>query len=200
MSMTAIRFHIVGTSPYSQSRRADLYEVKKPDESMDEFDERTWRLKAHTGPDGESIVIPAHGLHQAIIEGAQKGRLIPTAAKSKAERLSKRVTTGIMLLGDVETDMKLSAARKITIQANADGKRGSGKRVPRRFPEWPQWSASFDVAMLDETMTIEDLVAAVKWAGLVAGVGRFRPTNGGHNGRFAIAKAEAYEWGLDKAA
>lgn len=200
MSLSAVHFKIVGTSPYSQSRRADLYEAKKPDESMDEYDERTWRLKAHVGSDGDAIVIPAHGIHQAFELGAQKGRLIPTAAKSKAERLSKRVATGIMLLGDASTDMRLSQAHKITIQANADGKRGSGKRVPRRFPEWPQWSAEFDVVLLDETLTIDDLVAAAKWAGLVAGIGRFRAANGGHNGRFQVAEAKEFEFGLDKAA
>ena len=200
MSLTAIHFQIAGTSPYSQSRRADLFEAKKSDESADEFDERTWRLKAHVTDDGDSIIIPAHGMHQAIIEGAQKGRLIPTAAKSKAERLNKRVTTGIMLIGDVQTNMKLSECRKVTIQANTDGKRGSGKRVPRRFPEWSPWTASFDVALLDDTLTIDDLVKAVTWAGLVAGVGRFRPTNGGHNGRFKIIDAKPYQWTLDKVA
>ena len=199
MSMTAIHFKIAGTSPYSQSQRADLLEAKRPDESMDEYDERTWRLKAHTAADGESIIIPGHGLHQAIIEGAQRGRLIPTAAKSKAERLSKRVATGIMLLGNVETDMKLSQARKETIQANADGKRGSGKRVPRRFPSWDTWTGTFDILLVDETLTVEDLVAAVRWAGLVAGIGRFRPANGGHNGRFRVVDAKAYAMGLEAA-
>jgi hypothetical protein len=44
-----------------------------------------------------------------------------------------------------------------------------------------------DIALLDPTLTVEDIEAAVRWTGMVAGIGRFRPANGGFNGRFKIA-------------
>lgn len=194
MSLTAIHFKIVGTSPYSQSRQVELVESKRADESHDEFDERTWRLKAQTGPDGDSIVIPAHGMHQAIVEGAKRGRLLPSARKKQTEVLHSRLAQGIMLTDDLATDMKLSQAQKVALPCDAKGKRGAAasSRVIRRFPVWQSgWAATFDVMLLDETLTIEDLTAAVRWAGLVAGLGRFRPANGGHNGRFNIESATA---------
>lgn len=200
MPLSAVHFKIVGTSPYSQSRRADLYEPKKADESHDEYDERTWRLKAHVGPDGDSIVIPAHGIHQSFQLGAQKGRLRPGAAESQAERLAGRIATGIMLLGDATTNIKLSQAKKVAVQCDSNGKRGGSKRVTRRFPEWSQWEAEFDAVLLDETLTIEDMITAARWAGLVAGIGRFRAGNGGHNGRFTVAAAETYTIDMAKAA
>ena len=185
MSLTSVTFTIDGSAPYSQSRRVEVFEPKGAKESHDEWDERIWKLKAHTNAKGR-VLIPAHGLHQAIVLGAQKGRLKPTAAKSAREGLSKRLETGIMLIGDAETNVTIDDAHMEAIQANADGKRGSGKRVTRRFPVWNDWQATFDVVLIDETLTVDDLKAAVRWAGLVAGIGRFRPSNGGSNGRFTI--------------
>jgi hypothetical protein len=193
MALTGIRFGIVGTTPYSQSRRVEVFEPKREKESHDEWDLRVWRLKAHTSPDGKSVVIPSHGIQQALVLGAQKGRLTPSAAKSAREGLAKRLETGLMMMGDASTDMSLDNAVMIAIQANADGKRGSGARVTRRFPVWNEWSARFEVTLLDETLTTADLTAAVKWAGLVAGLGRFRPANGGFNGRFNVEKVEPFE-------
>ena len=62
------------------------------------------------GPDGNSVVIPAFSLHQALIGGAKKGRLKPVAAKKSVEVLHARLSTGIMIPDDAQTDMKLSAA------------------------------------------------------------------------------------------
>lgn len=197
--MQGVRFTITGTSPYSQSRRVEIFEPKKDRESHDEWDERVWKLKAHTARDGKTMVIPAHGLHQAIVLGAQKGRLKPSAAKSAREGLAKRLETGIMITDHAVTDQTIEDAHMEAIQANADGKRGSGKRVTRRFPVWDEWTATFDVVLVDETLTEADLIAAVKWAGLVAGVGRFRPSNGGSNGRFVLKEAKEFAFLADSA-
>ena len=194
MTPTQIHFIINGTTPYSASRDPSLLGITRgPNESFDEYENRTWKLHAHVASDGESVVIPAHGLHQALELGAQKGRLIPEAAQSQRERLSKRIATGIMLLGDLETNMKLSQAQKVTISAHANGQRGSGSRVPRSFPVWNEWQATCDIIILDETVTMKDLSTAMRWAGLVAGLGRFRPENGGHNGRFTVKEASVVE-------
>jgi hypothetical protein len=193
MSLTAIHFTITGTAPYSQSQYTELFEPRGKKESPDQYDKRCWRMKAHVDTDGESIVIPAHGLQQALVAGAQKGRLKPTAAAKSVEVLHKRISNGTMIPSDAKTNLKLSNALEITILANSDGKRGSGKRVLRRFPVWNEWTAEFDVMLLDETLTADDLIAAANWAGLVVGIGRFRAENGGHNGRWQVAAAKVYD-------
>jgi hypothetical protein len=76
----------------------------------------------------------------------------------------------------------------VTISANADGIRGSGKRVPRRFPIVNEWQATFDVYILDPIITQDVFTEMVEIAGMFIGIGRFRPEKGGTNGRFRIEK------------
>jgi hypothetical protein len=71
---------------------------------------------------------------------------------------------------------------------NADGKRGSGKRVWRMFPEVPEWSGELVVHVLDSTITLDVFERHLRCAGQLIGIGRFRPRNGGHYGRFTVEK------------
>lgn len=196
--MLVVHFQIKGIAAYSQSKMLDLKRNKG--ESYDQFEDRVWRLKAHVGPvqNGKTpVVIPAHGIHQMLVNGAQKGRLQPIAAKSAREGLANRLVTGIALQGDAETNLTLEEARCVSINAHSTGKRGSGTRVVRKFPEWgPGWIARFGVLLVDESLTEEDLLAAAESGGLVSGLGRFRPENMGHNGRFIVIKATTSELAL----
>jgi hypothetical protein len=194
--MLNISFEIEGIAPYSQSKM--LVAKKGKNESYDAFEDRIWREKAHVADDGESVLIAGHAIHQMLVVGAQKGRLAPVAAKSAREGLTKRLITGIAIQGDAETSMKLSQARCVAINAHANGKRGSGTRVIRKFPEWPNgWTASFDVLVLDDSLTVTDVQSALEWGGLVCGLGRFRPENMGIYGRFLVRKTEHSELGLE---
>jgi hypothetical protein len=51
--------------------------------------------------------------------------------------------------------------------------------------------------VLDDSLTAEDIKAALEWGGLVCGLGRFRPENMGHNGRFAVKNLEAGQLGIE---
>ena len=130
-----------------------------------------------------------------MILGAQKGRLVPSAAKSAREGLAGRLTTGLMLMGDAATNVTIDDSHMIPIQAHTTGDRDAKKssRVTRRFPGWNEWTATFEVVLVDDTITVEDVTAALRWAGLVSGIGRFRPARGGHNGRFVVEKAEVFD-------
>lgn len=195
--MQTIRFTIVGLASYSQSKK--LPDEKDKKESYDEFEDRVWKKKAHVATDGDSVVIPGHALHQMLVVGAKKGRLAPKSAKSAREGLANRLVTGVQILGDAETDMQLAKAEKVPINSHANGKRGSGSRVIRKFPQWPiGWTATFDVMLLDESLTADDVKAALDWGGKVCGLGRFRPENMGHNGRFRITESQTFE--MDQAA
>lgn len=69
---------------------------------------------------------------------------------------------------------------------HADGKRGSGTRVPRTFPVIRQWHGKALFYVLDETITREVFQRYLEEAGKFIGVGRFRPRNGGFYGRFEV--------------
>jgi hypothetical protein len=184
MNITTATLTLASISPYSQSRHHD--EPMLEGESRDAYDARTWRSKLSVAAlEGRStVVIPAHGLHQCIAAAAKYSkRQIPGQGKAT---WTAKFTAGIMLTDDPALGIDPATVSSVTISANADGVRGSGKRVPRRFPVIPAWEASFDIYILDPIITEDVFREMVEIAGMFIGIGRFRPQNGGTNGRFKI--------------
>jgi hypothetical protein len=177
---------ITGLSPLSQSRQHD--ESKLEGEGHEDYDKRTWRSKLSVEErDGrKTVVIPAHGIQQAIAAAAKYSKKqIP--GKGKATWTAKFVS-GISILENPSLNIDPDTVQAVTISANADGVRGSGKRVPRRFPVMMQWETTFDVWILDPIITEDVFREMVEIAGMFIGLGRFRPEKGGTNGRFKLTK------------
>jgi hypothetical protein len=169
---------------YSQSRQHD--DPKLEGESHEDYDKRTWRSKLNTEViEGlETVVIPAHGLHQCFASAAKYSkRQIPGQGKAT---WTAKFLGGLMFMGNPSLNINPATVQVVTISANADGVRGSGKRVPRRFPVMHQWAATFEVIILDPIITQDVFREMVGIAGLFIGIGRFRPEKGGTNGRFTI--------------
>lgn len=186
MNTTTAHVRITGITPLSQSRQHD--EPKLEGERPDDYDKRTWRSKLNVAiRDGKpTVVIPAHGLHQAIAAAAKYSkRQIPGQGKAT---WTAKFTAGITLLEDPALGVDPAAVDHVTISANADGVRGSGKRVPRKFPIIPEWSAAFDIIVLDPIITEDVFREMLEMAGMFIGIGRFRPEKGGTNGRFRVAE------------
>ena len=74
---------LTGLTPYSQSRQHD--DPMLEGEGRDAYDARTWRSKQNVAiRDGKpTVVIPAHGFHQAMIAAAKYSkRQIPGQGKA----------------------------------------------------------------------------------------------------------------------
>lgn len=184
--MRQVTVTIRGISPYSASRIHDTPRLDK--EGHDDYDRRTWREKANTDRDG-TVVIPAMAFKQALSAAAKKlGLQIPGRGKST---YTKFFEADVICLENARLGIHKDATLPITINANADGVRGSGKRVPRTFPVVEQWATKATFAIMDDTITRAVFEKVMAAAGLGVGVGRFRPENGGINGRFAC---EAFDW------
>jgi len=154
---------------------------------MNDYDIRTWRSKltVDTRDGKKTIVIPVHGVHQCIAAAAKYSkRQIPGQGKAT---WTAKFTAGISLLDHPALNIDPDSVSAITISANADGVRGSGKRVPRRFPVIPAgWTTTFDVLILDPIITKDVFVEMMELAGIFVGLGQFRPQSGGTNGRFQV--------------
>jgi hypothetical protein len=175
---------LVGLTPYSQSRKHD--EPKLKGESADAYERRTWRSQLNVGRvDGqETVVIPAHGLQQALIAAARYSkRQIPGQGKAT---WTAKFGSGIMLLDDPPLGIDPAGVSSIEISANPDGVRGSGKRVQKVFPVMNDWQTTFDLHILDPIITRDVFFEITEIAGMFIGLGRFRPEKGGSNGRFRI--------------
>lgn len=177
---------LTGIAPMTQSRAHET--PKLEGENPNDYDIRTWRNKLSTELNGDSrtIVIPAHGVMQCIAAAAKYSkRQIPGQGKAT---WTAKFTAGITLMENPRLNIDPASVGSITISANADGVRGSGKRVPRRFPVIPTgWSTTFDVYILDPIITEQIFREMVELAGMFIGLGQFRPQNGGTNGRFKLA-------------
>lgn len=173
-------------SPMTQSHGHD--DPKLEGESPGDYDIRTWRSKLNTDREKSTVVIPAHGLHQSIAAAAKYSkRQIPGQGKAT---WTAKFTAGITLTESPKLNVDPKTVDSITISANADGVRGSGKRVPRRFPILYTWETTFEVLILDPIITKEVFKEMLELAGMFVGIGQFRPEKGGTNGRFVIAKLD----------
>ncbi len=197
IELTTAVVTIKGTAPYSQSHKHD--DEKLEGERPEDYDKRTWRSKMNVQPTGKqkkgadgkmvpeyTMIIPAFGIHMALIEAARYSKR-QIQGQGKATWTAK-IRSGVAMMSpgilNVDPD---SVTIPTVLNVHADGKRGSGARVTRRFPQIPAgWEATFEVTILDPIITEVVFTEVVELAGLFIGVGQFRPENSGSNGRFQI--------------
>lgn len=177
--MRQVTVTIRGLSPYSQSRMHDAPKLDK--ETHDAYEQRTWREKMTTDKDG-MVMIPAMAFKQALPVAAKRlGMQIPGRGKST---YTKFFEADVICTADAPLGIHKDDVPGITINANSDGVRGSGKRVKRTFPQVSQWATTVDFMIFDDTVTPQVFEQVFRAAGMSVGIGRFRPENGGLNGRF----------------
>jgi hypothetical protein len=185
-----VTVQLESTAPYSQSRKHDAPKLNEGKETGDAYEQRTWRDKCSVNEAGE-LVIPAMAFKQALDAVAKRlGDQIP--GKGKAT-YTKHFKGGVICETDVGIGYQKNDVPSITISANSDGVRGSGKRVNRIFPQVPSWKGEARFVILDDTVTPAVFERHLIEAGRFIGVGRFRPENGGLNGRFRIVGAPKYQ-------
>jgi hypothetical protein len=170
-------------SAYSQSR---AHEAPKLDrETGDAYEQRTWREKCHYRPDG-AIYIPPMAFKMALDTGAKMmGTQIPGKGKST---YTKFFESGVLVLEGPDLTVNKETVPFDRIHANADGVRGSGKRVWRIFPRIDEWEAEVQFHILANEITKDVFEETLKQAGVYVGIGRFRPRNGGFYGRFEAVR------------
>lgn len=175
---------IVGQAPYSASRAHES--EKLPKEGPDAYEQRTWKNKAHI-KDGQ-VYVPPMAFKMGVDRAAKMlGRQIP--GKGKAT-YTKFFESGVIVTEPVLIAAE-DAIKMERVHANADGVRGSGKRVWRNFPRIDDWTGEVTFHVIADEITNEVFEEAVRYAGIAVGVGRFRPERGGYFGRFEV---EAIKW------
>lgn len=175
---------IKSLSAYSSSR---AHETPKLDrEISDAYEKRTWREKAHV--DSGRIYIPPMAFKMGLDRAAKMlGEQIPGKGKATYTKFFESgvlCTQPVFIADAVEMECE-------RVYANADGVRGSGKRVWRLFPRINNWTAEVCFEVLAGEITKEVFERHLKQAGLFVGVGRFRPEKGGFFGRYSV---ESVRW------
>lgn len=178
--MRHVTIKLASLSAYSQSKM--LMEKRKKDETWDDFERRTWADKAHYTEDGK-VYIPQFAFKQAI-DSASK-YLGKIGGKGNAT-WTKHFVGGVVISDSIVLNMTRDDLQHVWINANANGKRGPGTRVPRCFPVIPKWEGELKCIVLAQEITKEAFQQAWEFASTLIGIGRFRPENGGNNGRFTV--------------
>jgi hypothetical protein len=181
------------TAAYYQSRQHHTQKLEK--EAPDAYEERTWREKC-TVDDNDNVVIPAMAFKLGLARAAKMLSMqIPGRGKAT---YTKHFMAGIMTPSNIPLPIKKNEVGRIAVNCNADGVRGSNKRVLRFFPEIKKWKGELEVIIVDDTITKQVFEKHAKEMGMLVGVGQNRPENGGSSGRFHCEKFVWSEVALDK--
>lgn len=175
--------HLKGMSPLSCSRQhfAPFLEG----ESHTDYDARTWREKANYDATG-IVFVPAMAFKQAM-DLAAKRLAIPDPDNKRAN-FTKYFISDVICEQNLSIGIHKDKMPSVKINANVDGVRGSGKRVPRTFPQTQNWEGQTSFLIMEEKIKPDHFEKVLTMAGRSIGVGQFRPEKGGLNGRFEIAK------------
>lgn len=174
---------VEGLTPYSQSKHISQPKLEK--ETSDAYERRTWRDRLHTTKSGE-VFIPPMAFKNCLSEAAKfLGIQIPGKGKST---YTKHFEAGVMVLNPLLLGIQATDVPGEEFFVPSDGIRGSGKRVNKVFPRIDNWGGTFEIVVLDETVTHDVLLRHLSEAGSLIGIGRFRPRNNGFYGRFRVVK------------
>jgi len=176
---------IKGMAPLSCSRQH--WSEFKDGESHEDYERRTWREKANYDKDG-FVFVPAMALKQAMDLAAK--RLAIPDPNNKRANFTKYFVSDVICENNLSIGIHKNEMPEITINANVDGVRGSGKRIPRTFPQTQEWGGTTSFLIMEEKIKPEIFEKVLINAGRSIGVGQFRPEKGGLNGRFDIIKIE----------
>lgn len=179
---------LVGTTPYSQSRFHQVPKLKG--ELAKDYEERTWRERMHVNEDGR-IFIPPMAFANCIKQAA-KYMNIQIPGKNKAT-YTKNFEAGVMVVDDLVLDLKKDDVKGEWLLVPSDGKRNtSGPKVLKCFGIIPKgWKGDVTFYIFDDIINEDIFTQVLMTAGLLIGIGRFRPRNCGYYGRFNV---EAVKW------
>lgn len=179
--MYRVTVTIEGISPLSQSHQH--YTPFLDGESHDAYEQRTWRFKCNCDEAG-NVFVPAMAMKQAM-DTAAKRLAIPDPDNKRAN-LTKYVVSDVICEANLPIGIHRDKMPMVTINANSDGVRGSGKRVRRNLPQTPTWGGKTSFIVTEEKITHPIFEKILATAGQSVGVGQFRPEKGGLNGRFVV--------------
>lgn len=176
--------HLVGESPYSQSRHYDKEEVPPLNKELhDAYEKRTWKNRLHVTKDGR-VEIPGSAFSNCIKSAAKRLKL-QVPGKGRVE-YTKYFEAGIMCPENLILPIQAAAVPCDKLFVPSDGRRGGGKRVTKFFPRIDAWEGKVPFYIFDDIITDDVFKTVLVAAGQLVGIGRFRPESCGFYGRFSV--------------
>jgi hypothetical protein len=175
---------IVGITPYSPSRHPG--EEKEKSEDWEDYESRIWRRKCHAEMDGDDgdVYVPGAAFKLCLDETVQN-------LNEKIPGKGNQTYTGVLKMGvapisNMPLGVRVSSLKVEKVYCHSAGKRGPGTRVMRWFPIVHDWKGTITMRIFNDSLTEKKFEEFFMKAGVLAGVGRGRPSTGCPvgNGRF----------------
>ncbi len=181
-------------APYSQSKAIPAQPTNDARPPAEYELDMVWD-RAHRDPASGEFYIPGHSLKMAVDAAAKRLKLRYNPGRGRP-LLAPRFLSGVLVHHNIMLGItkESPAVRIAQVLCYADSETRTGERTYRPFPEVVSWEAPVTFTVTDDAITEEDFAAALKFAGLAIGIGRFRAENGGDLGRFEIASAITWEY------
>lgn len=179
--MKTVSVTLKSVSPISFSRYYKVDKLEK--ESPADFEKRTWRERLHYDESGD-VFIPPMALKSCLAEAA---KFLSMRIQGKGQATwSKHFQAGVLVTDPIMLGVKKDAVPGEWLLVSSTGTRGGGKSVEKCFPVIQKWSGTTNFLILDESITKDIFSYHLEQAGMLIGLLRFRPRNGGYYGRFAV--------------
>lgn len=180
-------------SPYSQSRY--LLDKKASNEDYDAFEQRIWRQRAHVmgkGPDEGKVFIPPMSFKQSLDSAAKYASI----KKKGSATYTKHFVSGVICMDPLVLPLTRDELDYFAGPMSSTGEKGKsgGSVVTRIYPVIPEWSGDVTFHIIDDELNPKIFRQVLEIAGRNIGIGRFRPQNGGFNGRWTV---EDVKWVKD---
>ena len=188
--MKAYQFKLVSTPGSNLMFGKPYLEKKAASETHAQFEERCWPQKVAVDANGQ-CVISGFAVKNAIEAAASRLQIKVPSSKGTFTKLFKQ---GILSYGPFALTshqgkpLTIKEVETLLLFVPSDGKRGSGKRVERIFPQVALWSTIVEIHVLDHRITQEILAEHLAEVGRYIGFGSMRVENGGMNGRFSVTE------------
>lgn len=183
--MYHMRVLLQSEAPYRQRRKNRV--PKNPREKDDAHEERTWKETVLYNGDGY-WEIPASQFKAAIMQAARylKQRVPGMGTSTYIQNF----VAGVSCIGSITLPYTRETLPGEWEFVSSTGERGRGKRVDRCFATCPSWEGETEWLIYDDLITEDVFVNHLRTAGLLVGIGCWRPQTGGAHGRFKILEAD----------
>lgn len=177
---TIVNVRLKSLSPISFSNYISV--PKKPKELAKDYEERVWRERLHYDKKTGECYIPSLMIANTIREAA-KYLSIPIPGKGK-ETFTKNFDASIDVTNNIPLGIAKDNVEGKRLMLPSDGKVGGTTRVEKIMPLIEEWEGEATIYIYDEIITKEIFEQVMSAAGVLIGMGRFRPRKRGQYGRF----------------
>jgi len=179
---------VSGISPLSWSRYLDTTTLEG--ESKQDMEERIWRDRFWSDADGQ-LFVPTMAIKNGLVDAAKYlGEKIPGKGN---KTWTGKFEAGILAFEPMSLGVDKAALNRLWIPVPGSpgkGKRGTGARVLKCFPELLQWGGQAKVYIVDDIITAKVFEQYFQALGKFVGWGRFRVASNGYYGRFNVTKVD----------